>query len=355
MIEAGWGTWPTLSVGAEEELMILDAGTFDQVGEVDKIVGELQGRELPGVVKTELFASVCELATEPCADADEAGAALGALRQAAGEAAAAHGLVVAAAGSHPFADPEAQPVVQEPRYTDFVDYAGVSARRQGVQGLHVHVAMPGPDECYAVLEAILPWLPLVLALSANSPYLAGRATGMASNRALVLAELPRSGGPPAFGSYRGWEDWVERLVSIGVTADYTRIWWDVRPHPRLGTLEIRMPDQPTSLARSTAFVALVRELCRWALQGGPSEVNPADRGDYAQNRWAAARFGPRAELVHPEGERAVHVAELWAELRETLADVAALDALDAAGCEADLQLALDPRAAAADLVTRTFA
>ncbi|MDQ5821332.1 MAG: YbdK family carboxylate-amine ligase, partial [Actinomycetota bacterium] len=306
-------------------------------------------------VKTELFASVCELATEPCADADEAGAALGALRQAAREAAAAHGLVVAAAGSHPFADPEAQPVVQEPRYTDFVDYAGVSARRQGVQGLHVHVAMPGPDECYAALEAILPWLPLVLALSANSPYLAGRATGMASNRALVLAELPRSGGPPAFGSYRGWEDWVERLVSIGVTADYTRIWWDVRPHPRLGTLEIRMPDQPTSLARSTAFVALVRELCRWALQRGPSEVNPADRGDYAQNRWAAARFGPRAELVHPDGERAVHVAELWAELRETLADVAALDALDAAGCEADLQLALDPRAAAADLVTRTFA
>jgi len=354
MIEAGWGTWPTLSVGAEEELMILDATTFAQVGEVDKIVGTIDGTGLPGVVKTELFASVCELATEPCADAEQAGTALRTLRRAARDAAAAHGLAVAAAGSHPFADPEKQPVVQEPRYTDFVDYAGVSARRQGVQGLHVHVAMPGPNECHAVLEAILPWLPLVLALSANSPYLHGRATGMASNRALVLAELPRSGGPPAFGSYAGWESWVERLVQIGVTADYTRIWWDVRPHPRLGTLEIRMPDQPTSVARSTAFVALIRELCRWTLEREPAAVDPAHRGDYAQNRWAASRFGPRAELIHPDGDRAVHVPELWEELRGLLADEPLLDEFDPTSCEGDLQLALDPHAAAADLVARTF-
>jgi carboxylate-amine ligase len=215
--------------------------------------------------------------------------------------------------------------------------------------------MPGPNECHAVLEAILPWLPLVLALSANSPYLHGRATGMASNRALVLAELPRSGGPPAFGSYAGWESWVERLVQIGVTADYTRIWWDVRPHPRLGTLEIRMPDQPTSVARSTAFVALIRELCRWTLEREPAAVDPAHRGDYAQNRWAASRFGPRAELIHPDGDRAVHVPELWEELRRLLADEPLLDEFDPTSCEGDLQLALDPHAAAADLVARTFA
>src|SRR5439155_1467659 len=86
------------------------------------------------------------------------------------------------------------------------------------------------------LEAITPWLPVVLALSANSPWFAGELTGMASNRAPVLAELPRAGGPPAFASYREWESWVERLVRLRVTEDYTRIWWDVRPHPALGTL-----------------------------------------------------------------------------------------------------------------------
>jgi carboxylate-amine ligase len=353
VIEARWGAWPTLSVGVEEELMILDAATFDQVGEVAAVVGELEGRDLPGVVKTELFASVCELATQPCADAAEAGAALRTLRDAAREAAGKHGLAVAAAGSHPFAIPVEQPIVQEPRYTEFADYAGVSARRQGVQGLHVHVAMPGADECYGAMETILPWLPLVLALSANSPYLAGEATGMASNRALVLAELPRSGAPPAFGSYAGWEAWVERLVRIGVTADYTRIWWDVRPHPRLGTLEIRMPDQPTSIEHSTAFVELIRALCGWALDSGAREVDAARRGDYAQNRWAASRFGPRAELIHPDGERAVHVPDLWAELRELLGDVPHLSSLDPDRCEGDLQLALDPREAAADLVRRT--
>src|SRR5262249_17881553 len=102
---------------------------------------------------------------------------------------------LAAAGSHPFARPEDQAIVQEERYTSFEAYGGVTVRRQGVQGLHVHVGMPSADECWRCLEEILPWLPVVLALSANSPWLAGVRTGMASSRAPVLAELPRAGGP----------------------------------------------------------------------------------------------------------------------------------------------------------------
>ena len=129
----------------------------------------------------------------------------------------------------------------------FVGYGGISVRRQGVQGLHVHVGMPSADECWRCLEAITPWLPVVLALSANSPWFAGSLTGMASNRAPVLGELPRAGGPPAFSSYGEWESWVERLVRLGVAEDYTRIWWDVRPHPKLGTLEVRIADQPTDV------------------------------------------------------------------------------------------------------------
>src|SRR5207237_1089138 len=118
---------------------------------------------------------------------------------------------------------------------------GASARRQGVNGLHVHVGVASPDACFHALEGILPWLPLVLALSVNSPYLAGAETGLLSNRAVALAELPRSGAPPAFRSYVDWEAWVERLVRIGVTADYTRFWWDVRPPPRFGQLELLAP------------------------------------------------------------------------------------------------------------------
>jgi carboxylate-amine ligase len=239
-------------------------------------------------------------------------------------------------------------------------------RRQGVQGLHVHVGMPGAEESWQCLEAIVPWLPVVLAMSANSPWFAGEITGMASNRAPVLAELPRAGVPPAFASYAEWEAWVERLVRLGVTEEYTRIWWDVRPHPKLGTLEIRVPDQPTDVSRSAAFAALLQALCAAALAGDlPSNsLLLADRGraDYAQNRWSAARFGPSAKLLHPDGESYLPASELGAELIERvgphakrLGGAALLATLDPGRCEADLQLAAPTaREAAADLVLRSL-
>jgi carboxylate-amine ligase len=281
-----------------------------------------------------------------------------ALRSATAEAAAANGLALAAAGTHPFARPEAQPVVDEQRYTAMVGFFGLSARRQGVQGLHVHVGMPSGAAAWNALEWLLPWLPVVLALSANSPWLGGELTGLASNRAPVLNELPRAGAPPALGSYDGFVAWVDRLGELGVMPDYTRLWWDVRPHPRLGTLEIRMPDQPTSARATVRFAALVQAL---AATGVDAEREPFERGLYAQNRWTAARFGPKAQLIHPDASRVAPVAELWAELRgllrpaaERLGTAALLDEIDATTCEGALQLEDDPHAAAAGLVARTL-
>src|SRR4051794_40104082 len=128
--------------------MIVDADTLDQVAAVDRIIAGVAGRELPGLVKTELFASVFELNTAPSDSADDVDSALVRLRRAASEAAEVEGLAVAAAGTHPFAKPEAQPIVKEERYVSFVGYAGISARRQGVQGLHVHVGMASGDDCW---------------------------------------------------------------------------------------------------------------------------------------------------------------------------------------------------------------
>src|SRR5207302_124791 len=226
----------------------------------DVLLHGVEGLDLPGTLKTELHASVVELNTHVCSTAQQALEALRELRAAADAVARRNGLRIAAAGAHPLARPEDLPVVAEPRYEEMVAHVGASARRQGVNGLHVHVGVASPDACFHALEGILPWLPLVLALSVNSPYLAGLETGLLSNRAAILAELPRSGAPPAFRSYADWESWVERLVRLGVTADYTRLWWDVRPHPRFGTLEVRMPDQPTALARTGAFVGLIQQL-----------------------------------------------------------------------------------------------
>src|SRR5690242_14546846 len=342
--------------------MILDGETLALTPGVDALLSGLEGRELPGVLKMELLASMLELATGVCSTPQQALDDLRELRVAADEGARAAGLRVAAAGTHPFSLPQAQDIAPDPRYREFVEYAGISARRQAVCGLHVHVAMPGAEECMRALEGVLPWLPLVLALSANSPYLAGEETGLASARAEVLALLPRASAPPVFASYAEWETFVERFVRIGLADGYTRFWWDLRPHPRFGTLEVRAPDQPTDVELTAAFAALLQALCVTVLAGEAPE--PANRGDYAQNRWAALRFGPRAELIHPDGSRLAPVAELFDELlafvRPAVRELGSeelLRVLDARTCEGDRQLELGRsrglEAVAADAVERT--
>jgi len=351
LIEQNFGR--ALTVGVEEELWIVDGETLELTPRVRALVDGAAGRTLPGVLKTELHASVVELTSDVADSADLAVDHVGVLREAAAEIARDNGLVVAAAGSHPTSRPEQQEIVPDPRYLDFVEYAGPSARRQGVSGLHVHVGMPSADDCFRVMETIIPWLPLVLALSANSPYLAGEETWMMSVRAEVLAYLPRAGAPPAVRSYAEWEAFVERMVATGLAQTYTSFWWDVRPHPLLGTLEIRAPDQPTSLAQTRAFTRLLHDLCAWALEAPPRPFEPSERALYAQNRWAASRFGPHGKLIHPDRAEALSVADLLQELPIEASG------FDGESCEADRQLAVGRadgmRAVCADLVARSIA
>jgi len=363
VIEQHFGESAPWSLGIEEEVLILDGETLALTPGVEALLSAVDGRKLPGVLKMELLASMVELSTGVCATPQDALAALRELRAAADEAARANGQRIAAAGTHPFSLPQAQDVAPDPRYHEFVEYAGISARRQAVCGLHVHVGMPGPEETMRAVEGVLPWLPLVLALSANSPYLAGEETGLASARAEVLALLPRASAPPVFRSYAEWETLVERFVRIGLADGYTRFWWDIRPAPRFGTLEVRAPDQPTAVEHTAAFAALLQALCLTVVEGEPSA--PANRGDYAQNRWAALRFGPRAELIHPDGERLVGVEELTNELLDLigpavreLGSAEALQVLDPTSCEGDRQLEIGRErgleAVAADTAERTL-
>ena len=351
MIEQHFGR--ALTVGVEEELWILDGETLELAPAVQTLIAGVEGRTLPGVLKTELHASVVELTSEVAEAPDEAVERVAELRRVAADVARANGLAVAAAGSHPTSRPEEQEIAADERYREFVEYAGPSARRQGVSGLHVHVGMPSADDCFRVLETILPWLPLVLALSANSPYLAGVDTGMRSVRAEVLALLPRAGAPPALRSYAEWEAFVEHMVATGLASTHTSFWWDIRPNPQFGTLEVRAPDQPTSLERTRAFVRLLHALCAWALDAPARPFEPSERGIYAQNRWAAARFGPHGKLIHPDRAEASTVPELLTELPVPA------DGFDGLTCEADRQLEVGHadglQAVCADLVERSVA
>jgi carboxylate-amine ligase len=335
------------SLGLEEELFVLDAETLEPVA--------VPAALLDGVrFKAELFASMLELNTGICRSAAEAVEELAGLRMEARRRAAEAGLALAAAGTWPTAVSEQQPITPEPGYLQFVDYAGASARRQYCAGLHVHVGVKSPEECMARLEAVLAWLPVLLALSANSPFVAGRETGLASTRAELLALLPRSGAPPVFSSYGEWERFAERLVRLGIADEFTRIWWDVRPHPRFGTLEVRMPDQPTRLADTAALAALVQAL----VAAAPPGVT-ADRGIYAQNRWAAARFGHEAELIHPGGDDLLAASGLLEGLLDRLElpdalDVKTLRGRDGAGEQLAVGRTEGLRALGERLVTLTY-
>jgi glutamate---cysteine ligase / carboxylate-amine ligase len=362
MSERRFGESAPWTIGIEEELLVLDGRSLALAPRANEIIAA--GPSGEGQFKQELFASMLEIATGVCASPVDALDQLRELRVAAIRAAKPLGLEIAAAGAHPFSRAADQEVADAPRYRKMVEHLGVTAMRQGVTGLHVHVGMPSADACHLALEGLLPWLPLVLALSANSPFVDGEETGHVSNRAEVLDQLPRSGSPPPCASFEDWESLVEHFVRLGIVKDYTQFWWDVRPHPRLGTIEVRMPDMPTAIERSGTFAALLQALCVTVLDDPPEPGTHAGRAIYEQNRWSALRFGPRAELVHPLEDRMVPATDLARELvervrpaAERLGSASLLDILGA-GCEADVQLDIGRtrglEAVAADLVERSL-
>ncbi len=248
--------------------MLLDPETFALAPGVERLLPQ-EG------LKTELFSCLVETNTPVCQTAGEAREELVRLRRLVAESAQREGLVVAASGSHPFSIPEEQRIVAEPRYVKMVEELGPLAKGQLVCGLHVHVGMASFEDCLRTLAWLRPWLPAVLELSANSPYLAGEETGRLSSRFARLHELPRSGPPPVLETVADWE---AAVAAAGV--DYTRVWWDARPHPRLGTLEIRVADQQTSVERAAALTALVQALCAGPPEPGAdvlAAVEPAAR------------------------------------------------------------------------------
>jgi glutamate---cysteine ligase / carboxylate-amine ligase len=292
----------SLTLGVEEELMLLDPETFALAPGVERLL-PAEG------LKTELFSCLVETNTPVCETASEARAEVGRLRRLVIELAQREGLAVAAAGSHPFSIPEEQRIVEEPRYRKMVDELGAVAKGQLVCGLHVHVGMESFEACLRTLAGIRPWLGDLLRLSSNSPYLAGEETGALSSRLATLRRLPRGGPPPQLETVADWE---AEVAAAGV--DYTRIWWDARPHPRLGTLEVRIADQATSVERSAALAALVQALCAAPPEPGEDLIAAVE---------AAARELGTWDLVEPLREPPEAFRQLEVGRRDGLEAVAA--------------------------------
>jgi carboxylate-amine ligase len=276
-----FGAAPPWSLGIEEELMLVDARTLEPARDgFSRVFGEATER-----IKPELFESFVEITTSVTETAEEAENQLRSLRHEVAQRAAAHGLALLATGSHPTARGDV-PIVPVERYERMKAELGPALCRQRVCGLHVHVSVPDPETCLRAFEGIVPHLPGLLAASANSPYWDGAPSGRRSIRSEILLEMPTGGTPPVL---RDWDDW--QAASRG---DSTRRHWDAWPRPEYGTLEVRVLDQPTSLARTGELAAEVQLLVREAAQW---DGEPFDRDEYAVLRDAAGRVGggPEAE------------------------------------------------------------
>ena len=300
--------------------MLIDRGSLDLAGEIEAIL-EAVPAEYEGQVKPELLTSVLEIATSPCANLDEAGKELAALRKMMVEIAAERDLLVGAAGTHPFARWENQAVVDRRRYRELIEELGYIARRELIFGTHVHVGMEGADRAIYVADGIRRYLPLLLALSANSPFWRGHSTGMMSARTPVFRAFPRCGIPPHYGTWEIYSHRVGQMVRSGAIEDYTYMWWDVRPHPKLGTIETRICDQQTSLEATLALaaltVSLARRLSRLYDAEEPLVEYPSELID--DNKVRAALRGMEGELVDFRAGHHVPAAELAKHLLEEVA------------------------------------
>jgi glutamate---cysteine ligase / carboxylate-amine ligase len=277
-----------LTLGIEEELMLLDPGTLDLAPRAEELLERVEG---DGRFKLELPAAQLEIMSPALASAADAADFLRGARS--DLARAGSGLVrLACSGVHPFAREEGELNAAE-RYKRTIREYGRIARRQLVFGLQVHVAVRGADRALAVYNGMRSYLPELLALSANSPFYAGQDTGLAAVRPKLSELLPRQGIPPPLESWDAYAEALRWGARAGGVPEPRVWWWELRPHPAFGTIEVRVPDAQVTVADSAAIIAVVHALAaHLAERHDAGEAEPAAPAwKIEENRWQALRHG----------------------------------------------------------------
>src|SRR5213596_840404 len=289
VLDHAFGKGDPYTLGVEEEYMLLDAETYDLVQHIDTVLAAVAGHELEPVINPELMQSVLEIATPVCRTTGEVAEQLRKIRGYVAGIAREQGLRVGSAGTHPFSLFERQRITARDRYRSLVDQMQYVARRELIFGMHIHVAVDDPDKAIQVVNGLLPHIGPLLALSASSPFWRGEPTGLRSSRQMVFAAFPRSGPPPRFTDYNDYAEGVGQLEKTGCIADYTHIWWDIRLHPRLGTIEVRICDAVTRLEHVVALTAycqaLVKHYCE--VHDGGGTIPSYHRILTTENKWLA--------------------------------------------------------------------
>ena len=323
-----------LTIGIEEEYQIIDPHTRELTSYVQQFIN--RGQVLGDQIKQEFMQSQVEVGTRICQSIDEARQEIRRLRGSIAEIADGAGVVIASAGTHPFSHWSDQVVTDSDRYIEFAQDMQQVVRSLLIFGLHVHIGFGDTPEqrelLITVMNQVRYFLPHILALSTSSPFWMGHDTGLKSYRSIVFETLPRTGLPMEFHSYSEYERLVQVLAKVGALGeaarsldmvDATRIWWDVRPHPRYGTLEFRIADAVTTLDEvvciAALFQAIVAKLIKLRQHNMSWRIYRRDL--ITENKWRAVRYGTTGKLVDFGREEEVPLPDLIDEMIDLVDDV----------------------------------
>ncbi|MGE3145135.1 MAG: carboxylate-amine ligase [Pseudorhodoplanes sp.] len=341
------------SFGLEEEYFLVDAQSKSVARAMpDGFLQEAKDA-LDGKVAGEFLQSQIEIITPPHTDMAAAQDELRSLRRRLGEIAGRHGLALFAAGTHPTASWERARQSEGARYDNVMDDLQMIGQRNMLCGLHVHVELPAPDRRVDVMNRMLPFLPLFIALSTSSPFWRSYQTGLKGYRLAAYDELPRTGIPELFRTNEEYDAYINALVAAGVMPDSSYIWWAIRPSLKHPTLELRAPDCCTRLDDAIAIAALYRSLAR-RLTRDPWknwDLTAVSRAIIVENKWRAQRYGMAGTFVKIEGDGAIAVGDFVDQVvHEVTPDARAL------GCLAELEhcRVIAERGTSADMQIRLY-
>lgn len=308
-----------LTLGVEVELQLVDPESFDLSPAAVQILNGEEGNE----IKAELFQSMLEVNTPICVNAFEVQSCLLATLKRVLIKSDKAGVRVCSAGTHPFADYRERLLYPDKRYTELLERKQWIARRLQIFGLHVHVGMRDGDHAIQMNNALLHYLPVLLALSASSPYCEGEDTMLASSRTTFFESSPVAGHPCLVNNWEEFVDLVAKMRNAGAISSLKDVWWDIRPSPSFGTLEIRICDSPPTLSEICSLTALIHALCIYIDQqiSAGRRFAPPPLWILRENKWRAARHGREAKIILTEDGLTQEISELMGLLIDELAPI----------------------------------
>ena len=323
------------TLGIEVELELVDRETRELrsgASEVLAVLGERRGTPNPKA-KHELFESTIEVITGICQTVAEARADLEATLAEVAPVAEARGMSLLCSGTHPFSDWAAQVITPNVRYARLVEQMQWPARRLAIFGIHVHVGIRSAEKAIVIANALSAYIPHFLALSASSPYWMGKDTGLASTRSKVFEALPTAGLPQQLSGWTEFEQYMTTLMLAGTISSIREVWWDIRPHPDFGTVELRICDGIPTMSEIATVAAISQCLVEWLDTLMDRGFNPPCPRAWIvrENKWRAARHGLEAEIIVDDAGGVAPVGKVITELVEELTPVA-----KRLGCEEEL-------------------